>query len=84
MEISEILDGISIGIEIIAVFLGIAIAARKGRQYGWFVASTFALYVCYDFIRLSGFGIPAGFLSVIFLIASLSVLAALLLMYQEK
>jgi hypothetical protein len=84
MDISAILQPISIAIEGVILLFGIALVYRKGRRYGWFVALTFIIYVLYDFIRFLSIRISGDILSILFFIASVSMFAAIWLIYQEK
>lgn len=83
MEISTLLQPVSIGIEVILVILGIAIAVRKKRCYGWFIALTFGIYVAYDSAPLLGVQVSQNVLSGIFFIATLSILIGIWQLYSE-
>ncbi|HZP08733.1 hypothetical protein [Methyloceanibacter sp.] len=67
-----------------AVAVIAVLAALKGRPYLYGLALTFAIYVLYDLARLEGWNVGEGVLSVLFLIASLSALAAVVGLYREK
>lgn len=66
-----------------AVAVVAVLAALKGRSYLYGLALTFAIYVLYDLGRLEGWNVGEGVLSVLFLIASLSALLAVLGLYRE-
>ena len=83
MEVSEILHIASIGIEVLVAIVGISLAIRKKKYYGWLIALTFAIYVFYDTIRTIPDLLPPVFLSVIFLVASASIFVAVWEMFTE-
>ena len=58
-------------------------AARKRKPYLYGLAFTFVVYVLYDVARVVGVNVQEGFLSVLFLLASLSALIAAWGLYQE-
>jgi hypothetical protein len=84
MSIPDVLQLCSIAIEIIIAIVAVVIATKKQKPFGWFVALTFALYVCFDLSRLSLIPLPPEGMSGLFLVASLSMLGAVWLMYTEK
>ncbi len=67
-----------------AVAVVAVLAALKGRPYLYGLALTFAIYVLYDLGRLEGWNVGEGLLSVLFLIASLSALFAMVGLYREQ
>ncbi|MBP1929740.1 hypothetical protein J2741_002287 [Methanolinea mesophila] len=83
MEISTLIQPVSIGIEVILVILGLAIAVRKKRCYGWYIALTFGIYVVYDSAHLIGVQVSQNVLSGIFFIATLSILIGIWKIYSE-
>ena len=83
MDLSTILQPVSIGIEVILVLLGIAIAVRKKKCYGWFIAITFAIYVIYDSVLYAGVQVSQDVLAGIFFIATLSILIGIWQLYSE-
>jgi len=83
MDVSTSLQVLSVGIEILAVIAGLALAVRKKKVYGWFISLTFVLYVIFDLTRIYSQGISPDLHSLVFLIASLSILTALWLIYRE-
>lgn len=66
-----------------AVAVVAVLAGLKGRPYLYGLALTFAIYVLYDLGRLEGWNVGEGVLSVLFLIASLSALFAVVGLYRE-
>jgi hypothetical protein len=85
MTPENILQFISVIIEAGACILGVAIAVRKKLVFGWLFALTFGIYVVFDMARIvSGSEGPDMILSGAFLIASLSAVAALWLIYRKE
>ncbi len=84
MTSPDILQLISVVIEIVAFIFGIAIAVYRKKVFGWLFALTFGLYVIFDLARILNAGLPEIGLSAIFLVASLSALAALWLVFQDR
>ena len=58
-------------------------AARKRKPYLYGFAFTFVVYVFYDVARVASANVQEGFLSVLFLLASLSALIAAWGIYRE-
>ena len=83
MEISTLLQPVSIAIEAILVIIGLGIAVQKKRCYGWFIAITFGIYVVYDTMHFIGVQVSLDILSVIFFIATLSILIGIWQLYRE-
>jgi hypothetical protein len=83
MEISTLLQPVSIAIEVILVVIGLGIAVQKKRCYGWFIAITFGIYVVYDTMLFLGVQVSQNILSGIFFIATLSILIGIWQLYKE-
>lgn len=78
---------ISIFIELIIAIVGILIAVKKKRVYGWGIFLTFFIYVFYDLIKLLGFEIPTSYLYLLyfsFFVATISALWAVWCIYKER
>lgn len=82
MTFSSSLQFLSIGLEVLIAILGIAIAVQRKKVYGYFIAFTFAIYVIYDLLALIGNAAPS-LMAMVFFAATLSILAAVWLIYQE-
>jgi hypothetical protein len=80
----SMLQPISIILEIIALLLGLALAKKKKKNYGWLIALTFAIYVFYDAAAFFTLNLSPVFLHGIFFVASISMLLAIWLIYREK
>jgi hypothetical protein len=68
----------------VAVAVLAALTARKGPPYLYGLAFTFGVYVLYDLGRLLGWNVERGILSVLFLLASASALAAVWGLYRDQ
>ena len=79
----NILQHISIGLEVFVAALGIMLAIRKKKVWGWAVCLTFAIYVYYDSANLFKFTTNEALLRLSFFIASLSILMTFWQIYQE-
>jgi hypothetical protein len=84
MQVSDILQLLATLIEIIVAIVAILIATQKKKNYGWFIALTFALFVVFDLARIFALDISADIHSLILLVACLSMLYAAWLIYGEK
>ena len=84
MTPADILQLVSIVIEAGACILSIALAVQKKLVFGWLFALTFGIYVIFDLARVTGSGVPDTSLAAAFLVASLSAIVALWLIYQKK
>jgi len=83
MDLSTLLQPVSIAIEAVLLILGIGIAVQKKRCYGWFIALTFGIYVVYDTTLFIGVQVSPDILSAIFFIATLSILIGIWQLYRE-
>lgn len=84
MDLASLLQPISIMIELLVFLLGIALAVRKGRTYGWFIAFTFGVYIVYDSLGYVKAQAAPGILALLFLAGSISILYAVWMIYQEE
>ena len=82
--VMEILQYLSIFIEVIIAILGFMIFAKKKKQYGLCFFITFAIYVFYDLARLMAWSISTNILYASFFIASLSALWGMWELYNKK
>jgi predicted neutral ceramidase superfamily lipid hydrolase len=80
----EIINYTSIILEAVVAIFGIAIALKKNNLYGWGIALTFSIYVFYDLSRINNWQISSTITSVSFLIATISALFAVYLIYKNK
>ncbi len=84
MQVPEFLQTIAILIESAVAVVGILIATRNKKAYGWFIAATFALFVLFDIFRVFLLPMPPDLHAMVFLIACGFMLYAVWLMYKEK
>jgi hypothetical protein len=77
-------------IQILSVLLEIIIAAgagfiavKKQKRSGWAIAATFGLYILFDLSRMGMLPFPAGLDAFLFLGANIAMLIAVWLMLQE-
>jgi hypothetical protein len=73
---------VSIVLEAAVAILAI-LAARNGKPYVYGLAFTFGAYVFYDLARFLGWNVEEGVLSGIFLLASITALAAVWGLYRH-
>ncbi|MFH1683625.1 MAG: hypothetical protein ABIA67_01950 [Candidatus Margulisiibacteriota bacterium] len=79
----NILQSISITIEVLIMILGVMIAVEKKKAWGWCIALCFAIYVYYDLAGLLNFTVGSGLLRILFFIASISIFWAIWRIYKE-
>lgn len=79
----EILQYISIAIEMAIALLGVIMISRK-KTIGWFFLITFGIYVFYDYAKLQGLIINMDILYASFFIATLSALILAWRIYKKK
>jgi hypothetical protein len=84
MDLSLYLQPVSITIEVIICGIGLGIGMMKKKVFGWLIALTFAIYVVYDISAFSGEGLSSSTSSIIFLIASISMLVAVWLLFSRE
>jgi hypothetical protein len=78
----NIINIASLLLEFSVVIIGLLLVIRKRRSYGWLIALTFAIYVFYDLVRFFGVELNAILLSTLFLVASVSIVWAMLRIYK--
>lgn len=61
-----------------------ALAARNGRSYLYGLSFTFAAYVLYDLARFLQWPVEGSLLSGLFLVATITALAAVWGLYRDK
>ncbi|HNQ30804.1 MAG TPA: hypothetical protein PKM87_11845 [Methanolinea sp.] len=84
MDLSLYLQPLSIFIEAIICTIAIAISVVKKKMYGWFIALTFGIYVVYDIVAFMDASLSPSVVAIIFLIATLSMLYVVWILYCEK
>ena len=79
----NVLQTISILLELMVVALGLMLVIGKKKMYGWCIALTFILYVFCDLANLLSLHISEGSLDVLFFMATLSILWAIWNIFLE-
>jgi hypothetical protein len=67
---------LSILMEMVVAALGVLLAIRNKKMYGWCIAVTFTLYVIYDLADLLQWNVSQDTLYTIFFVATISILWA--------
>lgn len=80
----ENLQYVSIAVEALIAVMGVMLAVKKGKVYGWGLSLTFGIYVFYDIVRLAGIAVSELILYPMFLVATLSALWAVWKMLKSK
>ena len=81
---ADLIQLLSILIEVIIAVGAVFIAVKKQKRFGWAIAATFALYVIFDLTRMGIIPFPAGIDAFLFLAANIAMLVAVWLMIKEK
>ncbi len=84
MDLSLYLQPVSIFIEAVICIIALGISLVKKKIYGWFIALTFGIYVVYDIVAFMDTSLSSSMVAIIFLIATLSMLYVVLILYNEK
>jgi hypothetical protein len=81
---ADLLEYASIVIEAVIALAAVYMATEQHKRYGWPLALTFVLYVVFDLSRLGAFPLADGVKSALFLVASVSMLAGVVMLVREK
>ena len=81
---ADLIQMLSILIEVIIAAGAVFIAVKKKKAYGWAIAATFGLYVIFDLSRRGIILFLAGIDASLFLAANIAMLIAVWLMIQER
>jgi len=84
MDISGTIQLVATLIEVIIAVVAVLIAVQKKKIYGWFIAITFALFVLFDIARIFALEVSAERHALVLLVACISMLCAVWLMWKEK
>lgn len=74
----------SISIEIAVAAMGLLLAVRKKKFFGYGIFLTFAIYVFYDLAKLTPLEFSDVTLYGMFFVATLSIFWAIILIYKER
>jgi len=83
MDISGIIQLVATLTEVIIALAAFLIAWKKKKQYGWFIGITFALFVIFDLARIFALEVSAERHALVLLIACLSMLYAVYLIWKK-
>jgi len=78
----NLLNILSLILEVGAAVLGVWIGLVKNKLYGWLIALTFIIYVVYDLSRFLSMTLPSH--DLLFFIASLSIFIAVWMVGKGK
>lgn len=81
---ADLISLLSILIEVIIAAGAVFIAVKKQKPFGWAIAATFGLYVCFDLSRVGIIPFLSGMDAFLFLAANITMLIAVWLIIQEK
>jgi glucan phosphoethanolaminetransferase (alkaline phosphatase superfamily) len=83
MDIADLIGMLAIILECLIAVIAVLIASRNGKEYGWLIAITFALFALFDLVRIF---LPLSFPrlhALILLVACSSMLYAVWLIYDN-
>lgn len=80
----DLVQLLSVLIEIIIAAGAVFIAVKKQKRSGWAIAVTFALFVCFDISRMGMIPSIAVIDGFVFLAANIAMLIAIWFLIQEK
>lgn len=83
MDVSGVIQLIASLAEVLIALVAIRIAVHQKKAYGWYIAITFGLFVIFNTIRVFTLGMPAELDALVFLMAGLSMLYAMWLLWNE-
>jgi hypothetical protein len=84
MDIPETIQFIATLIEVVIALGACLIAVKKKKAYGWFIAITFGLFVIFDLARIFSLEVSAERHALVLLIACISMLYAIWLMWKGR
>ena len=80
----EIFIIMALAAEVMAAILGLMIAIRNKKDFGWGIALTFSIYVFYDIVRFLALRVSEVLIGSLFFIASIAILWSVWRIYQES
>lgn len=84
MDASGTIQFIASLAEVVVALIAILIATTKKKTYGWFIAIAFGLLVAFNFARIFALEMAPFWDAMVFLIASLSMVCAVWLVWKER
>ena len=71
-------------VEVVIAIAACLIALKKKKMYGWFIGITFGLFVIFDIGRIFSLEVSADHHALVLLIACLSMVCAVWLMWKDQ
>ncbi len=84
MDSSGTVQFIASLVEVAVAIIALLIATKRKKTYGYFIAIAFGLLVIFNIARIFALEVPAVCDSMLFLIAGLSMLCAIWLVWKEQ
>lgn len=84
MDISGTIQLIATLAEVVVALIAFLIAVQKKKTFGWFIGITFTLFVVFDLARIFALTMSAELHALVLLIACLSMVCAVWLMWKEQ
>ncbi len=78
------LQYVSVAVEGVIAAMGLVVALKQKRSFGYGIFLTFIIYVFYDLARLTSFEVSNDILYPVFFVATLSMLWVVILIYKER
>lgn len=84
MDVAGTIQLIATMTEVVIAFVAFLIGWKKKKLYGWFIAVTFGLFVIFDLTRIFALEVAADKYALLLLIACLSMLYAMWLLWKGE
>lgn len=84
MDISGTIQLFATLAEVAVALIAFLIAVQKKRLYGWFIGITFALFVVFDLARIFALEMSAELHALVLLIACVSMVCAVWLLWKSR
>ncbi|PKG33787.1 hypothetical protein [Methanoregula sp.] len=84
MDISGTIQLVATLAEVAVALIAFLIAVQKKKLYGWFIGITFTLFVVFDLARIFTLEMPAELHALVLLIACISMVCAVWLLWRSR
>ncbi|MGA2917494.1 hypothetical protein [Methanoregula sp.] len=84
MDVAGTIQLIATMTEVVIAFVAFLIGWKKKKLYGWFIAVTFGIFVIFDLARIFALDVAADKYALLLLIACLSMLYAMWLLWKGE
>lgn len=84
MDIAGTIQLMATLVEVVIAVAACLIALKKKKMYGWFIGITFGLFVIFDIGRIFSLEVSADHHALVLLIACLSMVCAVWLMWKDQ